>query len=409
MLGRLARARSTPTAIVVGLFLSTFTAVAAQAPYLPVYYESLGFSLASIGLLSSLAALSAWAAAPAWGIAADRMARAGLRGVRASLVTASLMAAASALGLALSADPTVVVGAAILYTASFAGIGPVLDAHSLDLVGIHQHRYARLRVWGSVAFVIGSVVVGLLIQGTEVRALFVVLIGAVLLGAALAATIRGPSVARSGPPARPRPSGLRAVLHKQAVMSFIVAALVVWSASTAVNAFFSIYLLELGAPAALVGVAWALGAIVEIPLMLAFPTLAARFGVERLIVLGAALLLARAFVLVIARDPFVVSASMALHGAGFAFLLVGGVTHVGRHAPATAAATAQGVLSGIVFGLALAVGPGVAGLIAASAGLETVFVAALLASAIGLAAMAFVVLRGSVRTGDGSGATVEAR
>ena len=74
-------------------------------------------------------------------------------------------------------------------------------------------------------------------------------------------------------------------------------------------------------------------------LMVAFPRLAARVGVEALVVLGAAFLLLRALALLVVHDPVLVALTMTMHGAGFALLLVGGVTYVARHAPVGAAAT----------------------------------------------------------------------
>jgi MFS family permease len=162
----------------------------------------------------------------------------------------------------------------------------------------------------------------------------------------------------------------------------------------AVNGFLSIYLVSIGASASLVGGAWALGAVVEIPLMLAFPALAARFGIGRLVVVGGALLLARTALLLATNDPYVAAASMALHGAGFALLLVGGITYVARHAPPRAGATAQGVLAGVVVGLAQAIGPGLSGVIAGSAGIETAFTVALALSAVGLVALVVAVRLG---------------
>jgi PPP family 3-phenylpropionic acid transporter len=183
-------------------------------------------------------------------------------------------------------------------------------------------------------------------------------------------------------------SGLRTVLGMRSLMLFIGAVLIVWSASSMINGFYSIYLTALGTPAGLIGSAWALGAVVEVPVMLAFPALAVRFGVSRLVIFGAACLLLRALVVIFATDPLIVVATMALHGLGYALLLVGGVTYVAARAPRGSAATAQGVLAGVVFGLSSAIGPGIAGLIAGATTINTMFVFAAIASAVGVAAVA---------------------
>jgi MFS family permease len=64
---------------------------------------------------------------------------------------------------------------------------------------------------------------------------------------------------------------------------------------------------------------------------------------------------------------------MALHGIGFALVLVGGVTYVARHAPPATAATAQGVLSATVFSVAMIIGPAIGSWTAATAGVSAMF------------------------------------
>ena len=76
----------------------------------------------------------------------------------------------------------------------------------------------------------------------------------------------------------PRLTGIGVVLRHPPLARFLLAILLVWSASMGINWYFSIHLLELGAPGELVGAAWAIGALVEVPIMWAYPWLAARIG-----------------------------------------------------------------------------------------------------------------------------------
>ncbi len=386
MLVAVVRQRSTPRVLAIGLYAFVFAAVGAWAPYMSVYLSSLGLPLDAIGIIATLGALCALVAAPVWGVLSDQ-----LLGARAALVAAAFIAAVCALGVALSASAFVAALIWILFWLFFAGLGPVLDAFTLDQVGAARHRYARFRVWGSASFVIVSISLGLVIEQTSISALFVGLIGSlvgVVVLAALLPSRVSAHVERSF-------TGLGAVLRTRVLVVFIGAVLVVWSASTMVNQFYSIYLAALDTPTALIGSAWALGAVVEVPIMLAFPALAARFGVNLLLVIGALLLLLRVLIVVFASDPLIVVGAFAFHGAGFALLLVGGVTYVARYAPRGSAATAQGVLAGVVFGLAQAIGPGFGGVIANATDLHSMFIVAAVASAIGVVAVALAVFAGA--------------
>ena len=378
------RSPSRLTAILA--FALAFTAVGASAPYLPIYYQSLGLSLDAIGLVAAVAAITALFAAPAWGMASDRL--------RSPFVlpAACIGAALSGALLGLAIDPVIVALTAVLYWFWFAGVGPLLDARALEVVGDDHVHYSRLRVWGSASFIVSTLVVGTLIEQAGLRSLFVVLVGSVLLTGVVAWRLGRPSPGV----ARRRLGGLTALLRSRLIARFICVVLLAWSASTAVNGFLSIYMVEIGTPETIIGVAWALGAVVEIPLMVAFPQLAHRFGLEKLLVAGAAFLLLRVAALIVVRDPLLVAGTMLLHGAGFALLLVGGVTYVARHAPKGAEATAQGLLSGVTFGLSQAVGPLFGGALAGAFGLPQMFVFPAAGSTVALIALGLVLLRPSL-------------
>ena len=65
------------------------------------------------------------------------------------------------------------------------------------------------------------------------------------------------------------------------VALFLVGFVVVWASLAAVNAFYSIQIVALGGSTGLVGIAWAFGASIEVPLMYAFPRIGRRVGTER--------------------------------------------------------------------------------------------------------------------------------
>ena len=346
-------------------YATLFGAIGASFPYLPVYYRSAGLSLGEIGLLGSLAAAVGLVGAPVWGTLADRYPTS-----RLIMPAAATLAALSALGLALARQP-VAIGAAVIATSvALAGLTPILDTRALEAVRGDDDRYGRLRVWGSIGFVVVVWITGFLIERAGIASLFWVYVPLLALTALVAVTLRG--AGRTLPPL-PRLSGIGLVLRQPPLRAFLAAAFAVWSASMAINAFLSIHLLDIGAPGELVGSAWAIGALVEVPIMWAYPALAARFGSRRLLVAGAAAFALRALALPLLVHPVAATSTMLLHGAGFGLLLVGGVAHVSRHAPAGAAATAQGVLTAVVFSLAMIVGPGLGGLAAGAWGIPVMF------------------------------------
>lgn len=353
-------------------YVALFAAVGASFPYLGVYYQERGLDLGAIGLLTALGAAASFLGAPIWGALADRYA-----GSPLVIPVATLVTIAGALMLALAPG---IVGMALgltLLSIASAGIAPTLDARALETVATDRNRYGHLRAWGSASFIVVVALTGALIERAGTASLFIVYIGMLLALAVVTVPLRGDG---SGP-RLPRLSAIGVVLRHPPVARFLPAVLLAWSASMAINWYFSIHLLDLGAPGELVGTAWAIGALVEVPIMAAYPWLGARVGSERLIAIGAAAFALRALALLVVSDPVLAAATMALHGAAFALVLVGGVTFVSRHAPEATAATAQGILSATVFSVALILGPGVGSWIASQFGVQALFAVALAGSA----------------------------
>jgi PPP family 3-phenylpropionic acid transporter len=427
---RLRRPARTPgrAALAYGAY---FVAIGVWFPYLPVYERSLGFDLATIGLFASAAAATTLVAGPVWGTIADTLDRTG----RALPVAALLAAAAGTLlwlaGSALGAVPgppdprgvAVVLLGVVLVAAAMGGVGPQLDARAVASVGGDRAGYGRLRAWGSLSFIVTAAIAGRVLDAAGPGGLFGVLVPAFLATAAVTLILP-----RSGDrsPIEPSPAGVgssprsrgrlpvRAVpfgpgvgelLRIPELRSFLVAMFVCWAALNATNAFVSVDLVALGASPGLVGIAWAVGAGLEVPLMWAFPLLARRFGAERLLVVAPIALAVRAAGCALATSPEVLVAVTAIQGIGFSFAFVGGVAHVARLAPRGLGATAQGVFGSATVGLGAIVGSGTAGLVAGIAGLQAVF--ALSASA-SLIAAGLVVrsLRGPRRAGYDDAAPV---
>ena len=354
-------------------------AIGALAPYLPVYYASLGLGLDAIGLLSALYAAAAMLGSPLWGATADRFGSA-----RPILAVAAACAAVAATALAFVAGTWPIALAAAGLALAMSGIMPILDARALEVTG-GRGGYARFRVWGSASFIVAVVLTGWAMERIGARGMFLILVPTLIATAIVGLRIRSrPTIAPLA-----RLTAIGAVLRNSTLVRFLAVVLITWTSSTTINAFFSIHLGEVGAPQSLVGIAWALGAFVEVPIMLAFPLLLRRVGLDRLLLAGTILFAFRAAAIVVTRDPLVVILSMLLHGGAFALFLVGGVIYVSRHAPAGAAATAQGLLAAIVFGLAQVIGPAIGGLLARGIGLQATFGIAGIGSAASVAVLAW--------------------
>lgn len=375
-------------------YAAYFTAIGASWAYLPVYYRELGLGLATIGLLSAMSAAIQLVAAPAWGVLADRFPHS-----RLGLPAAALVAAAGASGLAFSGEPIALALSVAILALGSAGIGPVLDARTLEILGDRAARYGEVRAIGSLAFVVATLAVGVLLDQAGTRALFVVFVPT-LVGTALAAF----SLPRRGGGRRPGVwHGVGTFVRTPGVAAFLLGTLLTWALLSAANAFYSIQIVALGGSAQLVGIAWAIGAAVEVPVMWGHRRLAARIGAGPILVLGALAFAARAALAAVAPNAAWLVAITPMEGLAYALFTVGGVGFVSARAPAGLAATAQGVFSATL-GLAQIAGSAFGGIVAASTDIATLFAIA----AIGGFLAAGVVALAARAPGRGTRAAVPA-
>jgi PPP family 3-phenylpropionic acid transporter len=355
----------------------------ASLPFLPVFYRDLGLTLQEIGLLTAIQAATQLVLAPIWGGLVDRFPRTQL-----TLPLAALVATAGGVDLFVATDFGAVLTGSMLLFAGLAGIGPTLDARTLETLGAGARaRYGQVRSVGSLAFVISTLLVGLLLGARGSRSLFWVYLPALLATVVVTSTLRRHGTIRSVSLFR----GASDILAAPGMLLLFGGFTVVWTAFAALNAFYSIQIVALGGSTSLVGVAWAVGAAVEVPLMYVFPRLAARFGTERLLVLGATAFAVRAFLVAVATGPLGLVIVAPLAGVAFACYFVGAVTVLSARIPASLGGTAQGILSASI-GLATIIGSVAGGEVAGGLGIPGLFAACGMLGVAGAAIVAAAVL-----------------
>ncbi|MES1163095.1 MAG: MFS transporter, partial [Rhizobacter sp.] len=228
--------------------------------YAPLWFQSLGYSTLAIGALVSVQSATRLFSPYAWGWLADHS------GERVRLLRIAVACAlASALGYFVSsAYGWIAIVTVALYVCT-AGVVPISEAALAHFVSsggaLDLGRYGRVRVWGSIGFIVAVVGSGALLQALGVAAFpwLVLLLLAVLLIAAL----RLPTLAEA-PTAVEQPKGALAVLREPVVAWFFTGVFFTVLAHTSLYAFFSLYLFSLGYSKTAVGFVWAVGVMAEV-------------------------------------------------------------------------------------------------------------------------------------------------
>jgi PPP family 3-phenylpropionic acid transporter len=367
-------------------YVMYYVGVAAYAPYLQLYYGSVGITVAGVGALAAFSSLVAMLSAPVWGAAHDRYPE-----TRLLIPLASAIAAGGGLAMGIVGGSWLIVPAVAAFAMGLSGTGPMMDVQVLHMTSSDRTRYASVRVFGSIGFIVATPLIGFAIHQTY-RDLFFVLIPFVIVAGLSSLLLPGRSASVRGAGMMRAPG---VVLRHRPIALFLATALVGWIAIACQNPFLSIYLRSLGATSDQVGYVWSCQALLEVPVMVFFPQLARRYGAERLIVAGMAILVVRQTANALFISPAILIGFSLLQGVGYGLLLIGGIAFVSQQAPRGTAATAQGILNATTFSLASIVGAGLGGQVAGILSIRTLFAISAGLGALSVVLLALVVLPGS--------------
>ncbi|MDP4025937.1 MFS transporter [Methylobacterium sp. NEAU 140] len=373
------------------LYAVVFTEIGIAMPFMPVWLDALGLDAGVIGLLLALPiATRIVATAPLMalidrGLGARRLIALGSLGVA---LTYALMPPAAGLGWGALAALTV------LNAVAGAPLVPSIDYLTLAAARRDPRiSYARIRMGGSVAFLLASLAAGALFSALGGRVAVPLLLTGLALAASLTAALARPPAAPAQAPA----TGGRPRLPR-ALWLFIGAAAAIQASHGAVYGFGSIYWTAHGIPAAWIGALWAVGVLAEIALFAAFPRLPTAWkSPARLLGLGGGAALLRALGLFLLGDRLAALVPLqCLHGLTFGATQLGAMAAVSALAPDGARGRAQGTLSAVNAGVSVCATLASGLAYRAGGPLAFLLMAPLAAAGLGLAAAAR-------RAGAGSG------
>jgi PPP family 3-phenylpropionic acid transporter len=246
-------------------------------PYAPLWFQALGMSTLAIGAIASLQSWTRLLAPYAWSWAADhsgarvaliRLAAAGCLLGALGLAAAPWLAttpAGQAAWLSAALIPAVIPALVALLFISNGGIVPLAEAALAQLLtgpnGLDATRYGRVRMWGSIGFIVAVLAGGALLQplGIGVFPWLVVGINATLLVVAIRLPT-GHEERHAGEPAPP----VMPLLRQPAVAWFFGSVFFTVLAHTSLYAFLSLYLVHSGYGKQAVGALWAVSVAVEV-------------------------------------------------------------------------------------------------------------------------------------------------
>ena len=151
----------------------------------------------------------------------------------------------------------------------------------MTLLRARMGVYGRIRLWGSIGFIVVVVSGGYLFDAFGIGLLeWMILLLLVLTAATVFALPRE----RAMSTARNATASLQSVLANRGVIGMIAGFFLMQVAHAPYNTFYSIYLVDAGYSKTAVGWLWALGVVAEIVLFFWLPQLMRRWRIEQILV-----------------------------------------------------------------------------------------------------------------------------
>ena len=239
-----------------GYYFFYFAAVGIILPFLGLYFQSLGLSAIEIAQLLAVLSFARIVSPPIWALLADR------RGNFLFYVQlASWLSAGLVLGLWWLDDFWSLFGLMAWLGFFWHAALPPMESLTLSHLGSQLSRYSRIRLWGSVGFIVAVLGAGWLIEMYGQRA-FLLITTLFFMATALIAQWN-----RESPQLRPAHvdwSGLGSLLRQSLVWWVLVIALLSQTAHGIYFSFYSILLADAGYSNSSIGLLWSLGVVAEI-------------------------------------------------------------------------------------------------------------------------------------------------
>lgn len=344
-------------------YLSFYAALGAMAPFFNIFLQGRGLNGAEIGLLGSLAPLISLAANPFWGTTADRF-------QIHQIVLAFCALAAGVLSVPFIWQhgflPILLLLMAMIFFRT--PIPMLLDTSVMGMITRNGAAYGRQRLFGSIGFLLTSYGLGQVMATDNLDLIFwvhggLLAIGCVLLSFLLPFGRHSDEHDDGHGPGASIWQGLRTLAGQRRYVSFLLMAVFVGFGSACFINFVGLRLLALGGDSGQVGLAYALNAVTEIPVMFMGARLGRRFGTNTLLMTGVFGLSAAYIFAGLAPTPFFVLAAMAMVGffSGAYWMTV--VVYANESAPPRLRATGQSLVGAAQGGLGWAIGSISAGLL----------------------------------------------
>ncbi|MFC1815918.1 MFS transporter [Thermodesulfobacteriota bacterium] len=321
---------------VMGIFL----------PYFNLYCFRLGFSGLQIGTLSAFRSMALILFPLLWGALADRF-----QMRRAIYISCNLISTTIWIFYLYTTDFLFMLTITVFYGIFYAPIISFLEAFTMDVLGQEKNSYGRIRVWGSISFILVVIVIGKVIDMYPIAIIMVLILAGSVLQSVISVNVPDITIDKRELFFRQ----VKAFLSRRVIIFLLCGFLMLVSHGTYYG-FFSIHLENLGYGNTFIGITWALASIAEIVVMITSNRIFRRFSLENVLFFSFMAAAIRWIALFFFRAPVLIVFTQILHALSYGTFHIASILYIDLLAPDETKTLGQAVNNAVSYGFGLMIG-----------------------------------------------------
>jgi PPP family 3-phenylpropionic acid transporter len=329
-------------------FFAYYGYVGVFSPYASLYFADRGLSATQIGILMSLMQVMRIFGPNLWGWVADQSRRRVL-----VLRLTSVVAAISFCGMFVGQSFMFFFALMVTVNLFTSAQGPISEALMLSSMRGDLTHYGRVRLWGSVGFIVLVTLSGYALDWQGIKLMpWIALLMLVMVTSVTFSLHEEPATQHAQPS-----NSVGELLSRKSVLSFFASTFLMIAAHSSLYVYYSLYLSDMGYSKSVIGLMWSLGVIAEILFFFYQAPLFRRFGVRKLMLFSLAIAVIR-FLMIGwgAQSLTVLLVAQVLHAATFGVHHSASVATLQRWFAGSLQARGQALFISISYGLGGTVG-----------------------------------------------------
>lgn len=350
--------------ILRSIYFFVFLSFGSLSPLLNLYFSRIGFSGTQIGIIASGELLLSVFMQPVWGMISDRYKKR-----KRVFMFSSFACSFIILGNLFFKDFYAVFFIMIILSLFQCSLVPILDSSvMLELRG-RGEQYGTFRLFGSLGYAVAAAAIGFLADRTMIDIIFISYAFCILLTGFI--SFKMPE--RYGDGGVVEFSHPTVLLKNKTFLIFLLVAFMSQASMVVSENFLGVYIDYLHGSGGIIGLAWMLAALSEIPVFYFTSNLIRRLGLRTVLIISLILVFFRVLLYGLSTTPLMVLVVHGISGLDYATFSAAAINFVSRHTPDSMKTTGQTIYTMVSSGIGGMVGNLIGGVIIDIYGLRSMF------------------------------------